>query len=223
MDSAGQKGGKQESKYTFGYDSSVVDYLRFRAKRCADFVIPHLRPGMRLLDCGCGPGAITTELAKAVAPGEVIGIDLEGSQIDIARRHAEEIGMTNLRFEAADLFELPYPDESFDAVFAHAVLVKALWRRRVNRAPFRTVVKGGRFKGIQPSVSWEQPLSLDEWPQFYAGWAQVSSGTIGKIIREQGWANKERLDQIISGWKKFGEDRAGFVASGWREALGWKV
>ncbi len=275
MGNAGQKGGKQESKYTFGYDRRVVDYLRFRAKRCADFIIPHLRPGMRLLDCGCGPGAITMELAKAVAPGEVIGIDLEVSQIDIARRHPEELGMTNLKFEVANLLKLPYQEESFDAVFAHAVLVHLASPAAALEEIYRVLRSGGLiavrdpimdkaifspedplfiesfeliqraikhyggdgsigrrlgpllreagFERIQPSVSWEQPLSLDEWPQFYSGWAQVSSGTVGKIIIEQGWADKERLNQIIFAWKKFGEDKTGFVASGWGEAVGWKV
>ena len=84
MSNADQKDGKQESNYAFGYEHSVLDYLKFRAKRCTGFVLPHLRSDMRLLDCGCSPGAISMELAKAVAPGEVIGIDLARSQIDTA-------------------------------------------------------------------------------------------------------------------------------------------
>ena len=37
----------------------------------AAFLIPHLRAGMILLDCGCGPGTITAGLAKIVEPGAV--------------------------------------------------------------------------------------------------------------------------------------------------------
>src|SRR5579883_1469751 len=51
----------------------------------AAFLLPHLRPGMRLLDCGCGPGVITSGLAQAVAPGEVVGIDIRSAMIEQAR------------------------------------------------------------------------------------------------------------------------------------------
>jgi cyclopropane-fatty-acyl-phospholipid synthase len=44
-----------------------------------------LRPGMRLLDVGCGPGSITAGLARRVAPGEAIGIDASQSVIETAR------------------------------------------------------------------------------------------------------------------------------------------
>ncbi len=45
---------------------------------------------MRLLDVGCGPGTITLGLAQAVTPGEVVGVDIQASQIDQARALAAE-------------------------------------------------------------------------------------------------------------------------------------
>ena len=54
--------------------------LRTAAQEGA-FFLPHLRPGMRVLDLGCGPGSITLGLAEAVAPGDVVGIDLQPSQV----------------------------------------------------------------------------------------------------------------------------------------------
>jgi SAM-dependent methyltransferase len=77
---------------------------------------------MTLLDCGCGVGSITRGLAEIVAPGEVIGVDIEPRQVDAAHRLAAESGTANLRFECADVARLPFPKSSFDAVFAHAVL-----------------------------------------------------------------------------------------------------
>lgn len=62
----------------YGYDSAEVQahYTARQVDAVADFLLPHLIPGMRLLDCGCGPGSITLGLAKAVLPGQVVGIDL---------------------------------------------------------------------------------------------------------------------------------------------------
>ena len=64
--------------YTPGYGGPTNQVMvRRTAAGAASFLLPHLRSGIRLLDCGCGPGSITIGLAEAVAPGEVVGIDLE--------------------------------------------------------------------------------------------------------------------------------------------------
>ena len=71
------------------------------------FFLPYLHPGMTVLDCGCGPGTITIGLAEAVAPGEAVGVDLEASQIDLARAKALERGIPHLRFETGNVYDLP--------------------------------------------------------------------------------------------------------------------
>jgi SAM-dependent methyltransferase len=89
----------------------------------AAFVLPYLRSGMELLDVGCGPGSITVGLADAVAPGRVVGVDLQSTQVERASALAAERGLTNVRFETADIHHLPFPDGSLDVVFANAVLM----------------------------------------------------------------------------------------------------
>lgn len=93
-----------------------------KAAQEAAFFLPHLRPGMRVLDVGCGPGSITLGLAEVVAPGEVVGIDIDEAQVQRARDIAVERSITNVRFELGDGYRLLFPDRSFDAVFAHGVL-----------------------------------------------------------------------------------------------------
>jgi SAM-dependent methyltransferase len=88
----------------------------------AGFCLTHLRPGMRVLDCGCGPGSITVGLAEHVAPGEVIGIDIDPAHIALAQSRARDAGLSNVHFETADLYMLPFAEAEFDAVFCHAVL-----------------------------------------------------------------------------------------------------
>jgi len=90
----------------------------------AEFLLGHLKPGMRVLDIGCGPGTITVGLAEAVAPGEVTGIDIEPSQVEMGRVRAAELGLENCRFEAASVYALPFPDASFDVVFGHTILMQ---------------------------------------------------------------------------------------------------
>jgi ubiquinone/menaquinone biosynthesis C-methylase UbiE len=96
--------------------------LARRTGEAAAFLTPHLKQGMRLIDCGCGPGSITVDLALALAPGEAIGIDLREGALRQGRALARERGIANVAFHAATLYRLPYADSSFDAAFACAVL-----------------------------------------------------------------------------------------------------
>jgi SAM-dependent methyltransferase len=95
---------------------------RRTAAREGAFILPHLRAGMRVLDCGCGPGSITIGLAAAVAPGQAVGIDRAPRQILAARALAAQQGVANVAFEVGDVYDLPFPDAAFDAAFASAVL-----------------------------------------------------------------------------------------------------
>lgn len=108
-------------RYTHGHHTSVVgQHARRTAEVDAAFLLPLLRPGMRLLDVGCGPGTITAGLARAVAPGEVVGIDVVPAVLDQARE--ANAGIPNVRFEEGSVYALGYPDASFDVCYAHQVL-----------------------------------------------------------------------------------------------------
>ncbi len=110
-------------RYTHGHHASVVaQHQRRTAEEAAAFLLPHLRPGARLLDFGCGPGTVTTGLARLVAPGAVVGIDVSAEILDLARSHAAEQGVENVSFETADVYALPFEDGSFDVAFGHQVL-----------------------------------------------------------------------------------------------------
>jgi ubiquinone/menaquinone biosynthesis C-methylase UbiE len=79
-----------------------------------------LRPGLSVLDVGCGTGAITVGIAEAVGPhGFVVGVDRDAGLLDIARR--EHDGVLNLQFAHADATSLPF-DARFDVVTAARTL-----------------------------------------------------------------------------------------------------
>jgi len=61
-------------------------------------------------------------LAEHVAPGVVIGIDILPAHMALAQTRAIDEGLSNVRFETADIYTLPFPNAEFDAVFCHAVL-----------------------------------------------------------------------------------------------------
>jgi ubiquinone/menaquinone biosynthesis C-methylase UbiE len=113
------------------------------AQSHAGFFLPHLKPGMSLLDCGCGPGTITLGLAELVHPGEVVGIEIEESHVALAHETAAQRGVPNVRFEAADLYALPFADASFDAVFVSAVLGNLREPIRGLREALRVLKPGG--------------------------------------------------------------------------------
>lgn len=50
---------KSTDSYSFGYNKGVLDYLSYRAQKSLDFIIPHLKPDIQVLECGCGQGVAT--------------------------------------------------------------------------------------------------------------------------------------------------------------------
>ena len=137
------------------------------AEASAAFLIPHLRPGMRLLDCGCGPGNITVDLAKLVAPGEVVGVDLSEADLASGRDLALTRGVANVRFEQANLYWLPFADGAFDVAFAHSVL-EHLGDPLAALKEMRRVLRSGGMVGIA-DPAWHRTLRyptnawLDMW------------------------------------------------------------
>jgi SAM-dependent methyltransferase len=93
------------------------------ARTFLPFLLPHLRPGMDVLDAGCGVGSIALDLAPMIAPGRVTGIDADAGQVEAARQAAAEREIDNAEFEPGSVNELPFADGSFDVVYANAVLL----------------------------------------------------------------------------------------------------
>src|SRR5207249_2958751 len=109
--------------YTHGHHDAVLRSHRWRtAENSAAYLLPHLVSGQRLLDVGCGPGTLTVDLARHVAPAEVVGIDLEEAVITEAAAYAAAADVVNVRFVAGDFRTAAVEPGSFDVVHAHQVL-----------------------------------------------------------------------------------------------------
>lgn len=111
-------------KYLHGHHESVLRSHSWRtASNSAAYLLAHLRPGMSLLDVGCGPATITADFVELVAPGRVVGIEPVAGILDTARKNAESAGVSDqISFDVGDVYDLPYVDDTFDVVHAHQVL-----------------------------------------------------------------------------------------------------
>jgi ubiquinone/menaquinone biosynthesis C-methylase UbiE len=142
--------------YQHGHHTSVVNsHAKRTAETDAAFFLPYLKPGMRLLDAGCGPGSITVGLALRVEPAHAVGIDASESVIETARSLAKAQPARRLTFEVGNIYEPRFPAENFDAIFAHQVLQHL--RRPVDALrQFRALLT---FGGIVGDISTQRVLA----------------------------------------------------------------
>ncbi len=130
--------------YTMGYSETYLQaLLRVSAPTHAAYLLPYLEPGLRVLDFGCGPGTISIGLAETVSPGEVHGVDMESSQIELARMFARRYGRENALFQVGDVTDLPFEDGFFDVAHCHNVLMHVPDTQAVLREVSRVVKASG--------------------------------------------------------------------------------
>lgn len=176
----------------------------------AGFLLPHLRPDMAILDCGCGKATIAMGLAEAVPAGWVVGADLEKDSLTTARRDAASLGLDNLACVAADGRRLPFHDAAFDAVLCHSML-ETLGDPASVVAELRRVTKSDGVVGAA-SVEYGGLILAGEWtagPQrFYeirqqlwraAGIAEPNMGRrLRGLFQKAGFGRVEAFADYIS-------------------------
>jgi len=110
--------------YVHGYSNRENSRLHDQANTLTvllhhDTIYP---PGSRVLEAGCGVGAQTVILARSSPEASITSIDISSESIEKARLLVEKEGLANVNFRVADVFNLPYEDETFDHIFICFVL-----------------------------------------------------------------------------------------------------
>lgn len=186
---------QEAATYTSGHHESVLrSHIWRTAANSAAYLLPHLQPYMKILDVGCGPGTMTTDLAALVPQGHVTGIEYAPAVLSQARAHAATRGVTNIVFAQGDVNALAYPDATFDVVHAHQVLqhvgnpVQALREmRRVTKPGGIVAVRECDFSAMTwfPAVG-----GMTEWHQLYMRVARGNGGEPDAGRRVHAWAHE---------------------------------
>jgi SAM-dependent methyltransferase len=190
-----------QAVYTHGHHESVLRAHRRRtAENSAGYLLPHLRPGMSVLDVGCGPGTITVDLAARVAPGRVAAVEMTDEALDLARAEAQARDQSNIEFVMSDVHALDFPDNTFDVVHAHQVLqhvadpVQALRELRRVCVPSGIVaVRDADYSGF---MWFPQLPTLDRWRELYDAAARANGGEPDAGRRLLSWAQEAGFDDI---------------------------
>ncbi len=173
--------GERAETYTHGHAESVLRSHRWRTvENSAAYLLPHLRSGVDLLDVGCGPGTITIDLARRVAPGRVVGMDAAVDAIDAARAAAEDAHVDNLQLSVGDVYALDHEDDSFDVVHAHQVLQHVADPVAALREMRRVCRPGGVVAArdsVYRAMCWFPGSDpLDRWLAVYCAVAEANGG-----------------------------------------------
>jgi SAM-dependent methyltransferase len=179
-----------------------------RTGEAAAFLSPYLRPGMRLIDCGCGPGSITADLAELTAPGLVVGVDLRPEALGQTKALARQQGVTNLAVVSANIHRLPYAGGDFDAAFACAVL-QHLADPVAALIEIRRVLKPGGVLGIADGSSpmtfrYPSNLWLRKWDEIRASERPHRTGRpaealeLRSLLRAAGFSRLEGSGALTS-------------------------
>jgi SAM-dependent methyltransferase len=110
--------------YVHGYDRPARARLRDQAETLVDLLHSDTSypEGSSVLEAGCGVGAQTIPLARNSPAARIVSVDISADSVAEAKARVDAAGLTNVRFQRADIFALPFHPESFDHVFVCFVL-----------------------------------------------------------------------------------------------------
>ena len=164
--------------------------------------VGRLHPGMTVLDLGCGPGTITTGIARLIAPGRVIAVDNEPAVIEIAEANARTQGIDNIDFQVMDGYDLALEDDSIDFAHAHQVLQHVSDPVAILSEMVRVTKPGGviavRDSDYSSFAWYPKSPELDRWMTLYQATARGNGGEPDAGRYLLAWAHQAGLREVAS-------------------------
>lgn len=215
----------EAATYTHGHHASVIRSHSARtAKNSVSFLLPHLKPSMKILDIGCGPGSITVDLAEYVPQGHVTGLERAGTILTQARELASARGVTNIEFVEGDGNGLKFDDGSFDVVLCHQVLQHVADPVGILKEMNRVAKSGGIIAAREADYgvfAWYPELpGLTEWQGLYDRIARFNGGepNAGRFLHV--WGRKAGLDDVrssVTNWCYASKEEIAWWSGNWQE------
>jgi len=141
--------------YVHGYATPEQERLLSQAEHWRHSLIragTELPPGTRLLEVGCGVGAVLAVLGQEYQGLRLSGVDIEPKQLEFARIHLERAGV-EASLTQADALALPFDDGSFDHVWTMWLLEHVADPPAALREARRVLVPGGGITSIEVDYS----------------------------------------------------------------------
>ncbi len=141
----------------------------------------HINENSKILDVGCGVGQTPAYIAKHIG-AHVTGVDINPGMVKRSKQRAEKQGVEHLtEFRVADAQQLPFPDNTFDAVFTESVTAFPPDKQRaVNE--YTRVTKPGGYLGLNESTWLKTPP-----PQEILDWVSQEVGATVTPQTDEEW------------------------------------
>jgi arsenite methyltransferase len=157
--------------YVTGEEKELPEAAVLASLGCGNpTALAELKEGEVVLDLGSGGGIDVLLSARRVGPsGKAFGLDMTDDMLALAKRNAEEAGVTNVEFLRGHIEAIPLPSNSADVIISNCVINLSGDKQKVLEEAFRVLKPGGRFAVSDVVVQGELPADVKQSMELWVG------------------------------------------------------